>query len=130
MSDGVMEGLLRPPVETYSAITAFGIAGVAVAAPWALMMPPSLGAVTAAIATGFGIQRTRQAAYVYRYQRGLKFTKMTRVPPHRLPVTKEHLYLGEGFEWTQLHTQRKLDTREKRVQEYVKPSAREKRLPS
>lgn len=130
MSDGVMEGLLRPPVETYSAITAFGIAGVAVAAPWALMMPSSLGAVTAAIATGFGIQRTRQAAYVYRYQRGLKFTKMTRVPPHRLPVTKEHLYLGEGFEWTQLHTQRKLDTREKRVQEYVKPSVREIRLAS
>ncbi len=128
MSDGVMEGLLRPPVEAYSAVTAFGISGVAVAAPWALMMPHSFGAVTAAIAAGFGLQRARQAACVYRYQRGLKFTKMTRVPPHRLPVTQEHLYLGEGFEWTQLHTQRKLDTREKRVQEYVKPSVREIRL--
>ncbi|CAB5695319.1 Type IV secretory pathway, VirD4 components [Comamonas aquatica] len=128
MSDAVMEGLLRPPVEAYSAATAFGIAGVAAAAPWALMMPHSLGLVAAAISAGFGAKRCGQAFGVYRYQRGLKFTKMTRVPPHRLPVTKEHLYLGEGFEWTQVHTQRKLDTRDKRVQEYVRPSLRELRL--
>ncbi|WP_287919153.1 type IV conjugative transfer system coupling protein TraD [Comamonas sp.] len=128
MSEGVMEGLLRPPVEAYSAVTAFGIVGVAATAPWALMMPHSLGAVTAAIAAGFGVKRLREAAYVHRYQRGLKFTKMTRVAPHKLPVTKEHLYLGEGFEWTQVHTQRKLDTRDKRVQDYVRPSVRELRL--
>lgn len=128
MSEGVMEGLLRPPVEAYSAFTAFGIAGVAAAAPWALMMPHSLGAITGAIAAGFGVKRFREAAYVHRYQRGLKFTKMTRVAPHKLPVTKEHLYLGEGFEWTQVHTQRKLDTRDKRVQDYVRPSVRELRL--
>jgi len=128
MSDAVMEGLLRPPVEAYSAATALGIASVAATAPWALMMPHSLGLVAAAIATAFGVKRGAQAFDVYRYQRGLKFTKMTRVPPHMLPVTKEHLYLGEGFEWTQVHTQRKLDTREKRVQEYVRPSLREIRL--
>lgn len=128
MSEGVMEGLLRPPVEAYSAFTAFGIAGVATAAPWALMMPHSLGAITGAIAAGFGVKRLREAAFVHRYQRGLKFTKMTRVAPHKLPVTKEHLYLGEGFEWTQVHTQRKLDTRDKRVQDYVRPSVRELRL--
>lgn len=127
-SDAVMEGLLRPPVEVWSAATAFGIGSVAVAAPWALMMPHSLGAVTAAIACGFGLKRSREAFDVYSYQRGLKFTKMTRVAPHLLPVTKEHLYLGEGFEWTQLHTQRKLDTQQKKVEEYVKPSLREIRL--
>jgi hypothetical protein len=93
-----------------------------------LMMPHSLGAVTAAIACGFGLKRSREAFDVYSYQRGLKFTKMTRVAPHLLPVTKEHLYLGEGFEWTQLHTQRKLDTQQKKVEEYVKPSLREMRL--
>ncbi len=123
-----MEGLLRPPIEGWSAVTAFGIAGVAVAAPWALMMPQPLGLLTGAIAAGFGWIRTREALGVYRYQRGLKFTKITRVAPHRLPVTKEHLYLGEGFEWTQKHTQRKLDTQQKNVQEYVRPSALEVRL--
>ncbi|MDX4957820.1 type IV conjugative transfer system coupling protein TraD [Delftia acidovorans] len=128
MSEGVMEGLLRPPVEAWSAATAFGIAGVAAAAPWALMMPHSLGAVTAAIAAGFGCKRTREAYSVYAYQRGLKFTKMTRVAPHQLPGTKDHLYLGEGFAWTQLHTQRKLDTQPVKVREYVKPSPAELRL--
>lgn len=128
MSDGVMEGLLRPPVEAWSAGTAFGIAGVAAAAPWALMMPHSLGAITAAIAAGFGAKRAREAYAVYAYQRGLKFTKMTRVAPHKLPVTREHLYLGQGFEWTQLHTQRKLDTQAVKVREYVRATPMEMRL--
>ncbi len=128
MSEAVMEGLLRPPVEGWSAATAYGIAGVAVAAPWALMMPQPLGLVTGAIAAAFGTVRAREALHVYRYQRGLKFTKITRVAPHRLPVTREHLYLGEGFEWTQKHTQRKLDTQAKKVQEYVKPSSMERQL--
>lgn len=128
MSDGVMEGLLRPPVEAWSAATAFGIAAVAVAAPWALMMPHSLGAITAAIAAGFGLKRSREAYSVYAYQRGLKFTKMTRVAPHKLPVTKEHLYLGQGFEWTQQHTQRKLDTQAVKVREYVRAMPMEMRL--
>ena len=65
---------------------------------------------------------------MYAYQRGLKFTKMTRVAPHQLPGSKDHLYLGEGFAWTQLHTQRKLDTQAVKVREYVKPSPAEMRL--
>lgn len=129
MSDGTMEGLLRPPVETWSAATAFGIASVAVAAPWALMMPQSLGAVSGAIAAGFGCMRAREAFHVYSYQRGLKFTKMTKLAPHKLPVNlSEHLYLGEGFEWTQQHTQRLLDTRETMVKRFVKPSPTELKL--
>lgn len=129
MTDGTMEGVLRPPVEALSAATAFGIAGVAAAAPWALMMPHSLGAVSGAIAAGFGCVRARQAFQVYSYQRGLKFTKMTRLAPHKLPVNlKEHLYLGEGFEWTQLHTQRLLDARETDVQRFVKASPTELKL--
>ena len=39
----VLEGLLRPPIELYSAGVAGGVAVVAAAAPWALMMPPVLG---------------------------------------------------------------------------------------
>ena len=35
----VLEGLLRPPIELYSAGVAGGVAVVAAAAPWALMMP-------------------------------------------------------------------------------------------
>lgn len=129
MSEGTMEGLLRPPVEAWSAATAFSIAAVAVGAPWALMMPHTLGAVTGAIAAGFGCVRAREAFHIYSYQRGLKFTKMNKLAPHKLPVNlKEHLYLGEGFEWTQQHTQRLLDSRETIVRRFVKPSTMEMKL--
>jgi conjugative coupling factor TraD (TOL family) len=66
--------------------------------------------------------RLREALQVMRYQRGLKFSQVTRVAPSRLPVTPERLYLGEGFEWTQLHTQRKLDAQRQEVESFVRPS--------
>ena len=85
------------------------VAVVALLAPWALMMPPLLGLVAALIAGGFGYVRLMQALRIIRYQKGLKFARITRVAPHKLPVTPDKLYLGEGFEWTQQHTQRKRD---------------------
>ena len=37
-----VEALLRPPVELWSAVVAFATAGIAVLAPWVLMMPPGV----------------------------------------------------------------------------------------
>ena len=52
-SHAVLEAQLRPPIELYSTAVAWGVALVAVVAPWALMMPPLLGWVAAAIAIWF-----------------------------------------------------------------------------
>ena len=121
----VLEGLLRPPIELYSTAVAWGVALVAVVAPWALMMPPLLGWVAAAIAGWFGWVRLRQAMEVMRYQHGMKFYTVTRVAPSKLPVTPENLYLGQGFEWTQQHTQRKRDSIQVDAKPYVRPGAGE-----
>ena len=118
---GVLEAKLRPPIELWPAVAAWGIAAVAATQPWALMMPTGLGLVTAGMATGFGCWRARQAVNVIRYQRGLKFSKITRVAPSKLPVKPDQLYLGQGFEWTQIHTQRKLDAQARDVQPWVIP---------
>ncbi len=121
----VLEALLRPPVELWSVATAWAVAAVALLAPWSLMMPPLLGSVAAAIAGLFGAVRLAQALRIIRYQKGLKFSRVTRVAPHKLPVQPDLLYLGEGFEWTQQHTQRKRDAQRKDAQEFVRPSRRE-----
>lgn len=118
----ILEAMLRPPIELWTTAVAWGIALVALVAPWALMMPPMLGGISAAIAGVFGWIRLREALQILRYQRGLKFSQVTRVAPSRLPVSKELLYLGEGFEWTQLHTQRKLDAQRQEVERFVRPS--------
>jgi conjugative coupling factor TraD (TOL family) len=118
----VLEAWLRPPVEYWSALVAFGCALIAVVAPWALMMPPRLGLACAALASGFGYWRARQATEVLRYQHGLKFYKTTRVAPHRIPARPDQLYLGEGFSWTQQHTQRKADASRPDARPYVTPT--------
>ena len=126
----VLEGLLRPPIELYSTAVAWGVALVAVVAPWALMMPPLLGWVAAAIAIWFGWVRMQQALEVMRYQHGMKFYQVTRVAPSKLPVTPEQLYLGQGFEWTQQHTQRKRDAIQVDAKPYVRPGSNETALRS
>jgi conjugative coupling factor TraD (TOL family) len=108
-NDNALETLLRPPVELWSTAMAWGVALVAIAAPWALMMPPLLGWALAAMAIYFGWFRCRQAAEVLRYQHGMKYYKVTYIAPHKIPVEPGQYYLGDGFEWTQQHTQRKRD---------------------
>lgn len=120
----VLEAKLRPPVELWSAAVAFGCALVALIAPWALMMPRELGWVTALLAFAFAMVRTHQALEVLRYQDGLKHYKLTKIAPHELPGSAEELYLGEGFEWTQLHTQRKVDAAQPSARPYVVASPR------
>ncbi len=124
----ILEANLRPPIELWSTTVAWSIALIALVAPWALMMPPLLGLVCAALAVGFGWVRLRQALRIMRYQRGLKFTRITRVAPSRLPVGKDQLYLGQGFEWTQQNTQRKLDAQRKEAEPFVRPTPMELRL--
>ena len=105
----VLEPLLRPPVEYHSAAIATGCGTVALATPWALMLPDRLGYVAGAMAFSFAAVRFKQAWDIQRYQAGMKYYKITKLPPHKIPRTKDTLYLGDGFHWTQKHTQRKLD---------------------
>jgi conjugative coupling factor TraD (TOL family) len=129
MSGGaVLEAKLRPPVELWSAAVALGIGLIAAVEPWVLMMPLELGLVCAALALGFAWLRASQAFEVLRYQHGLKYSKVTKASPHKLPVTPDQLYLGEGFEWTQQHTQRLVDATQPSAREFVIPGARERAL--
>lgn len=70
--DDALEALLRPPVELWSTMTVWGVALVAIVAPWALMMPPWMGWVLAAIAGYFGWVRCKQALHILKYQHGMK----------------------------------------------------------
>lgn len=106
-----VESVLRPPDELWSALTAFGAAALLLWAPGALMMTPGV-AYTGALFMGlFAVFRARDGIWIVRYQRGL-----TRMPRFNLasadvPVSDHRLYLGRGYEWDRLHTQRLRDVR-------------------
>ncbi|MCP5314528.1 MAG: type IV conjugative transfer system coupling protein TraD [Chromatiaceae bacterium] len=121
MSRHPVEALLRPPVELWSAIVALATSGIAVLAPWALMMPPGVAYGAASVLALLGIVRGRQAWRVLTYQRNLRRLPTYRLRAGQMPVSRRKLFLGRGFRWTQKHTQRLRDTIRPEVQRYVQP---------
>lgn len=124
MNDLALDQRLRPAAEGYSAIVALVCASVAFGAPWALMMPPALGAVSGALALAFSVHRARQAWAVVVYRYWLTTYKLTKLHPSKIPVPKDQLYLGEGFSWGQEHTQRKLDAAAPEAKPFLRPPRR------
>lgn len=122
MSHGVTEGMLRPPVEFWSAATAGGVGLIALTAPWVLMLPAGLGGIAAIVAGGFAIYRGRDGYRVVRYTAGLTRYRISSIAPHKLPRSADRLFMGYGFYWTQKHTQRLADARRPDAQDFLAPS--------
>lgn len=100
----VIEALLRPAVELNTAVVAGMAAYVCVQAPWAVALAPSVSYVTASGFAVLSVVRARQGMKILRYRRNL-----TRLPRYvmsagQIPVSRQRLFLGRGFRWTQKHT--------------------------
>lgn len=117
-----MEGLLRPPIEYASALAYSAVAGIMVAAPMYLMMTPSVAWITGAGLMGLAVIRFRAAWRIRRYQKGLRQLPFYSVPFANLPISKERLFMGKGFEWEPKHTQRLHDIEQPGAERYVKPT--------
>ncbi|TCJ20183.1 type IV conjugative transfer system coupling protein TraD [Parasulfuritortus cantonensis] len=101
-----IDNLLRPPVELYSAGTLFvGSAMLAATPPWVPVSAPTAMALSLGLLVG-ALWRGRQAWTVLRYQRNLRTLRRYSLKPSEIPWSNEVLYLGMGFRWTALHTQR------------------------
>lgn len=117
----VIEALLRPAVELNTAVVAGMAAYVCVQAPWAVALAPSVSYVTASGFAVLSVVRARQGMKIIRYRRNL-----TRLPRYvmsagQIPVSRQRLFLGRGFRWTQKHTQRLQDTLRPEVAKYLQP---------
>ena len=123
MSTHPIEALLRPPVELWSTLVAFATAGIAILAPWALMMPPGVAYGAGAVLGLIGLIRGRQSWRVLRYQRNMRRLPIYKVRSRKIPLSRRKLFLGRGFRWTQKHTQRLRDTIRPEVQRYVQPGS-------
>ena len=121
MSSAPLEGLLRPPVELWSAITAGATGLLALLAPWALMLSPTLAVPTGVLLLLFAGSRAHQGLHIVRYQRNLRRLREYRLKASQIPTSHTKLFLGRGFRWTARHTQRLRDTRQPEVARYLAP---------
>ncbi|KTR46891.1 conjugal transfer protein TraG [Pantoea ananatis] len=123
MSDRyVMESLLRPAVELYSATVAGSATFICLTAPWSVALAPSVSWVTAA---GFGVlalKRTSQGVKILRYRRNIRRLSRYALTSDQIPVSRRHLFLGKGFQWSPRHTQRLMEARRPECEIYVQPS--------
>ncbi len=118
-----VEALLRAPVEFWSASVALMCAIVCVACRDLLAIPhfALVGFIVAL--TTLSLVRVFEAVAVIRYQRGLLQSSAWTMRSDRVPRKKGLIYLGEGFKWTQKHTQRLVDTIRPEGRKYVQTTS-------
>lgn len=113
------EVLLRPAVEVYAAIVAFVAAFMCIWSPGFLMIPDTVGLFAGSCAILVGIYDLRRGYRVMKYRRGMNRSRPFLMKSRNLPVHPDKLYIGDGFEWDQKHTQRYLDTFDRKYKTFI-----------
>src|SRR5215475_12018870 len=106
-----MENLFRLAVERCAAIAALAAASVVIAWPEVLMLTSEAALLVAALLCAHALRRDLQAQRVLRFQRHLRQPPRYELAAERIPWSNHRLFLGRGFRWTALHTQRLIDSR-------------------
>jgi len=122
MAQHILESRLRPAMEFYPASLAFAAAALSVYSPWALALTPSLGFCVGAVFAGLGLVQLRSGLAVLRYRRNIKRLPVYAMTSRAVPVSQQSLFLGRGFAWGRVHTQRLVEAQDPRVAHYVEPS--------
>lgn len=117
----VIESLLRPATELWSASA--GVAGgvICLVAPWSLMLAPVVSDPLAVGFFTFAAWRGMQGLTILRYRRNIRRLPRYVLQSCHIPVSRYRLFIGRGFRWEQKHTQRLLACRQPEVACYVHP---------
>lgn len=121
---GPIEAWLRPASELWVALMHTAAAVLCVQAPWALLLTPELSWPVGGLFGALAVMRLRQGLFIVRYQRGLRRLPDYRLRADQIPLSRTRLFLGRGFRWTQVHTQRLSDTRRAHLARFVDPPPR------
>jgi conjugal transfer pilus assembly protein TraD len=118
-----MENLFRLPVERRAVLAALVTATGVIAWPELLMLTPEMGLVVAALLLAHAVRRELQAQRVLRFQRHLRQPPRYELAADRIPWSNYKLFLGRGFRWTAIHTQRLVDSRRPEYAHFREPTA-------
>jgi conjugative coupling factor TraD (TOL family) len=116
-----IEALLRPPVEFVSTLVAAIAALLAWLAPGLWMTTPPVAHGVSIVLLGLATHRAHQGLRIVAFQRNLRRLPTYVLTPAKIPVSHQRLFLGRGFAWRPIHTQRLADTRQPEVQKYIEP---------
>ncbi|SFQ19696.1 type IV conjugative transfer system coupling protein TraD [Pseudomonas borbori] len=121
MAEHAMESKLRPAVELYTVAICIAATLLCLHAPWAVALSPEIGLIAALAYALFGCIRLRQAWDVFRYRRNIRRLPRYELTSRQIPVSRQRLFMGRGFPWTRLHTQRLVEAQDPAVARYIDP---------
>lgn len=123
-----IDNFLRPPYEFIPA-AASTAAGVAMLArPELFMLSPAVGIAGAGALALHALWRGRQAWWLLQRQRNLSRLSRYELAASEIPRRPDALFLGMGFEWSAVHTQRLHLVQEPDHQHFARPSRLNKLL--
>lgn len=118
----LVENLLRPPVEIYSAMIALVFSIGLFVAPDLIMLTPAVTYFASALLFGLFLVRLRQAYKIIKYQKGLKRLPFFSMGSKSVPVSKTKMYLGKGFRWRARHIERLKAIHRDSPEQFLEPS--------
>ncbi|MKV93062.1 conjugative coupling factor TraD, PFGI-1 class, partial [Salmonella enterica subsp. enterica] len=121
MSRYALEALLRPPVEFYSTVTAGCGALICLMQAPLLMLTPLQSHLMACGLVLLALRRGWQGWKIVRYQRNLLRLPRYALTSRKIPVSRQRLFLGKGFRWQPIHTQRLYDCLQPEAARWLRP---------
>ncbi|ELO75391.1 TPA: type IV conjugative transfer system coupling protein TraD [Salmonella enterica subsp. enterica serovar Enteritidis] len=121
MSRYALEALLRPPVEFYSTVTAGCGALICLTQAPLLMLTPWQARLMACALMLLALRRGWQGWQIVRYQRNLLRLPRYALTSRKIPVSRQWLFLGKGFRWQPIHTQRLYDCLQQEAARWQRP---------
>ncbi|EPX0579933.1 type IV conjugative transfer system coupling protein TraD [Escherichia coli] len=121
MSRYALEALLRPPVEFYSTVIAGCGALICLTQAPLLMLTPWQARMMASALMLLALRRGWQGWQIVRYQRNLLRLPRYALTSRKIPVSRQRLFLGKGFRWQPIHTQRLYDCLQPEAARWLRP---------
>jgi conjugative coupling factor TraD (TOL family) len=119
MKQKPVEALLRPAIELRSVVV-FMLGSLAMLLiPHAFFLTRTGGFIVAELLCGLGVIRLFQGLYIKRYQKHLRALPLYSISSTELPKDDRRLFLGRGFRWSNVHTQRLFDSATPEGKKYV-----------
>lgn len=106
MSKHPVENLLRDATELYTSITAISCAAIIELNPKYFLLTDFMAPIACASLALFGFYRGFDAYKVLSYQSKLKKMPFFALSTKQVPLSNKWLFVGAGFRWLPIHTQR------------------------
>ena len=114
------ENLLREPTEAFSAMTLASLSALTWFAPHYLLLTHQLGQTTSIILIILSTIRFIQFYRIKRYHHRLNKMPRFFLSTQEIPFSKDKLFLGRGFRWQPIHTQRLHQIKQIHNQKFIK----------